>query len=123
MNGSAIRTNSEMPLAVAHLRIARDLHHAEAALDEALVRQAQLLTTMVGARRDTGVSPFLGQEALMRLVKSQQATLDAGGELARVHGRLSMIAVETCGGNDKCPPAALLEGADIADAAVVARVA
>ncbi|MBX9886109.1 MAG: hypothetical protein K2X68_14185 [Novosphingobium sp.] len=105
-----------MPLDVAQLRIARALHQAEAALDEALLRQAQLLQTMIGARRDTGVAPFLGQEALMRLVKSQQAMLDAGGELARVHGRLSTIALETCGGNDACPPrAGLSEDADTAD--------
>jgi hypothetical protein len=125
MTAFATQNTSEMPLSVAQLRIARDLHQAEAALDEALVRQAQLLQTMVGARRGTGVAPFLGQEALMRLVKSQQAMLDAGGELARVHGRLSTIAVETCGGNDACPPAALLEGAGLADAdvTVVAQAA
>ena len=119
------QTTPEMPLSVAQLRIARDLHQAEAALDEALVRQAQLLQTMVGARRGTGVAPFLGQEALMRLVKSQQAMLDAGGELARVHGRLSTIAVETCGGNDACPPAALLEDAELAatESAAAARAA
>ena len=123
MTAIATQTTPEMPLAVAQLRIARDLHQAEAALDEALVRQAQLLQTMVGARRSTGVAPFLGQEALMRLVKSQQAMLDAGGELARVHGRLSTIAVETCGGNDACPPAALLEGVELAEAADVSRAA
>ncbi len=117
MTAFATQTAPEMPLAVAQLRIARDLHQAEAALDEALVRQAQLLQTMVGARRETGVAPFLGQDALMRLLKSQQDLLDAGGELARVHGRLSTISVETCGGNDACPPAALLEGAGIIDAA------
>ncbi len=111
---------SEMPLSVAQLRIARDLHQAEAALDEALLRQATLLATMVGARRETGVSPFLGQDALMRLVKSQQAMVDAGGELARVHGRLSTISVETCGGSDKCPPAAVLAGEDSVDAAAAA---
>jgi len=111
MTNFVSQTTPEMPLEVAQLRIARDLHQAEAALDEALVRQAQLLQTMIGARRETGVSPFLGQDALMRLLKSQQATLDAGGELARVHGRLSTIAAETCGGNDACPPAALLEDA------------
>ncbi|WP_253185746.1 hypothetical protein [Novosphingobium sp. NDB2Meth1] len=116
MTAFATQTAPEMPLAVAQLRIARDLHQAEAALDEALVRQAQLLQTMVGARRETGVAPFLGQDALMRLLKSQQDLLDAGGELARVHGRLSTISVETCGGNDACPPAALLEGAGIIDA-------
>lgn len=121
----ATQMTPEMPLAVAQLRIARDLHEAEAALDEALVRQAQLLQTMVGARRETGVSPFLGQDALMRLLRSQQDLLDAGGELARVHGRLSTISVETCGGNDKCPPAALLDGAGIVDAepAAVSRAA
>ncbi|GEN99751.1 hypothetical protein NSE01_15840 [Novosphingobium sediminis] len=80
---------------------------------------------MVGARRETGVAPFLGQDALMRLLKSQQAMLDAGGELARVHGRLSTISLETCGGNDACPPAALLEGTglDAAELAAVPEVA
>lgn len=119
MTTFANQTAPEMPLAVAQLRIARDLHQAEAALDEALVRQAQLLQTMVGARRNTGVAPFLGQDALMRLLKSQQAMLDAGGELARVHGRLSTIAVETCGGNDSCPPRAELEGADDSETGTV----
>lgn len=123
MTAFAKETTPDMPISVAQLRIARDLHQAEAALDEALVRQAQLLQTMIGARRETGVSPFVGQEALMRLVKSQQAMLDAGGELARVHGRLSAIATETCGGNDACPPAALLEEADLAEAAAAARAA
>lgn len=111
---------SAMPYSVAQLRIARDLHQAEAAMDEVLVRQAKLFATMVGARRETGVSPFLGQDALMRLVKSQQAVLDAGGELARVHGRLTAISVETCGGNDRCPPAALLAGDEASDAAMAA---
>jgi len=104
---------------VAQLRIARDLHEAEAALDEALIRQARLLSTMVSARRETGVGPFVGQDALMRLVKSQQSMLDAGGELARVHGRLSDISVEHNGGNDTCPTSAELEAQDL----VVARAA
>ena len=61
----------------------------------------------------------------MRLVKSQQAMVDAGGELARVHGRLSSIAVEHCGGNDKCPPAALLadDAEEDADVAAVVQAA
>ena len=93
---------------VAQLRVTRDLHRAEAALDEALLSQAQLLITMVGARRDADFSPFAGQDALMRLLKSQQSMVDAGGELARVHGRLSAIAAETNGGADKCPTRAEL---------------
>ena len=93
---------------VAQLRVTRDLHKAEAALDEALLSQAQLLMTMVGARRDADFSPFIGQDALTRLLKSQQSMVDAGGELARVHGRLSAIAAETNGGADRCPTRAEL---------------
>lgn len=100
------KIDTGMSTEVAQLRITRDLHEAEAALDAALITQAKLLQTMIGARRETGVAPFLGQDALMRLIKSQQGLVDAGGELARVHGRLSSIAVETNGGNDACPPAA-----------------
>ncbi|MEO0032805.1 MAG: hypothetical protein RIS94_2563 [Pseudomonadota bacterium] len=98
--------NKAMTTDIAQLRITRDLQDAEKALDEALIRQARLLTTLVSARRETGVAPFVGQDALMRLVKSQQSTLDAGGELARVHGRLNQIAVEHNGGNDACPSTA-----------------
>ena len=114
-----------MRLSVAKLRIARDLHQAEAALDAALMRQARLLQTMVGARQETGVTPFLGQDALARLLKSQQAMLDASCELARVHGQLGAIAAETCGGNDACPVAAVLASEDTAAAgeAVAARAA
>lgn len=112
-----------MTTEVAQLRITRDLHQAEAALDEALLRQATLLATMVGARRETGVAPFMGQEALLRLVRSQQAMLDAGGELARVHGGLSKIAVETNGGNDPCPKTATTEAEPAVAAAVATRVA
>lgn len=94
-----------MTVSVAQMRIARDLHSAEAALDDALLRQARLLETMITARRETGSEPFIGQEALLRLAKSQQAILDAGNEMARVHGRLRHIQSEV-GGGDDCPPMA-----------------
>jgi hypothetical protein len=88
------------------LRITRDLHEAEAALDEALIRQANLLATMVRARRETAVGPFTGQEALLRLAASQKAMLDASGELARVHGKLVDVGREMGSGiADGCPPA------------------
>lgn len=108
-----------MTPAVAQMRVTRDLRDAEAALDEALIRQANLLSSMVTARREAGLPAFLGQDALMRLLKSQQAMVDAGGELARVHGRLSAIAVETMGGNDECPKTAtLVDPAAAADSAM-----
>ncbi len=95
-------TNAMTP-SVANQRISRDLRNAEYALDEALLCQAQLLSTMVHARRETGVAPYTGQDALMRLVRSQAAMLNAGGELARVHGRLTDIATETGVANDPKP--------------------
>jgi hypothetical protein len=102
-NMNATTTPAAMTTNVAQQRITRDLRKAEHALDEALLRQSQLLSTMVHARRETGVAPYMGQDALMWLVRSQAATLNAGGELARVHGRLNDIAVETGVGNDPKP--------------------
>jgi hypothetical protein len=92
-----------MTVPVAQMRIARDINEAERALDEALIRQSSLFTTMVSARRETGGDPFLGHEALLRLAKSQQALLEAGGNLARVHGSLLEVQKEVCGADD-CPP-------------------
>ena len=91
---------------VAQLRIAREIQDAELALNEALLKQTSLFTSLVTARRETGVAAFVGQDALMRLNKSQQQLLSAGGDLARVHGRLLEIGRETNGGVDDCPPPA-----------------
>jgi len=127
MKTNAMKTNARktntMTASVAQQRISRDLMDAEAALDEALLRQSQLLSTMVHARRETGVAPFVGQDALMRLVRSQQAMLNAGGELARVHGRLSDIAVEMVVGNDPCPTPAFGLADTAAEAAELADLA
>lgn len=95
------------------MRITRDLHEAEAALDEALIRQANLLATMVRARRETSVGPFTGQDALLRLAASQKAILQASGELARVHGKLIDVGHEVNAGiADNCPPAGSLDDED-----------
>lgn len=103
----AASANAERGAVTVHgLRITRDLHEAEAALDEALIRQANLLATMVRARRETPVGPFTGQEAILRLAASQKAVLDASGELARVHGKLLDVGREMGSGLvDDCPPA------------------
>ena len=90
---------------VARLRIARKIQATEAALDHALTLQSELFATMIEARRETGSGPALGQETLLRMAKVQQSLLDAGGDLARVHGRLLEISVEK-GICDDCPPSA-----------------
>ena len=92
-----------MTVPVAQMRIARDISEAEKALDEALIRHSSLFTTMVAARRETGSGPFTGHEALLRLARAQQALLEAGGNLARVHGSLLEVQKEVCG-VDECPP-------------------
>ena len=92
-----------MTFPVANMRVSRDMREAEAALDEALLRHSALFHSMVTARRETGLDPFAGHEALLRLAKSQQSLLDAGGDLARVHGQLLDIQREN-GGMDECPP-------------------
>jgi len=112
--------DSAMTPHVAQARITRDLHNAERALDEALLRQSQLLSTMVHARRETGVAPYTGQDALMRLVRSQAAMLNAGGELARVHGRLTDIAEDMTLGNDPKPTPAFGLSDSAAEAAELA---
>jgi hypothetical protein len=91
-----------MTVPVAQLRIARDIRQAEDALNEALIRQSSLFTTMVSARQETGSGAFIGQEALLRLARSQQALLEAGGNLARVHGSLLDVQREM-GVGDECP--------------------
>lgn len=117
---AAARSNDQA-VAVHGMRITRDLHHAEAALDEALIRQANLLATMVRARRETAVGPFTGHDALLRLAASQRAVLDASGELARVHGKLLDVGREMGSFIDDCPPAGSLDNAvgpvPLADAA------
>lgn len=90
-------------ISTATIRISREIKCAEKALNEALIKQSQLLTTLVTARDQIATDPLMGQDALMRLVKSQQSLLDAGNDLARVHGRLLDINKEVGGTAEDCP--------------------
>lgn len=118
-NDAADMAADRNAVAVHGLRITRDLQEAEAALDEALIRQANLLATMVRARRETAVGPFTGQDALLRLAASQKSVLDASGELARVHGKLLDVGREMGSGLvDDCPPKGALGDAGHAVALV-----
>jgi hypothetical protein len=103
---------------VAQMRITRDLHDAEGALDEALIRQARLFATMVSARRESGAAPFMGQDALLRLAKSQQSMLTAGGRRPRPRPSQRDCGGDD-GGNDGCPPV----NASLDEPAVVTGVA
>jgi hypothetical protein len=89
--------------ATASVRIAREIKVAEKALNAALVTQSQLLTTLVTARDQIAPDLLTGQDALIRLVRSQQYLLDAGNNLARVHGKLLSINKEFGGTAEDCP--------------------
>ncbi len=91
---------------VAQVRIAREVREAEEALNEALIRQSQLFTSIIVVRRDIGLGAFEGHDALLRLTKSQQSLLTAGSELARTHCRLAEIGTEIFGtvADTFCPP-------------------
>lgn len=92
-----------MKTEVAQMRIARDVKDAERALNDALIAQANLFSTMLISRRETGAEPFIGHAELLRLAKSQQALLASSGDLARVHGGLQEIQQEVAGFRE-CPP-------------------
>ena len=105
-----------MTTEVARLRIARKIQATETALDKALTLQSELFATLIEARRETGSGPALGQDTLLRMAKVQQSLLDAGGDLARVHGRLLEISVEKGGvASGECPPSASAENANLPD--------
>ena len=108
-----------MTYPVAKMRIVRKMREAEHAIDEAMLRNASLFASLITSRRETGSEPFVGHEALLRLAKSQQTLLSAGGDLARVHAGLAEIGKEM-GVLDKCPPnepMGFSEGMDQSDAA------
>lgn len=92
-----------MTYPVAKMRIVREMREAEHAIDEAMLRNASLFASLITSRRETGSEPFVGHETLMRLAKSQQTLLSAGGDLARVHAGLLDIGREM-GVLDDCPP-------------------
>lgn len=99
----------KMTMPVARVRISREINVAEDALNHALLKQSQLFTTLVTARQDVEMGSFTGHDALLRLSKSQQAMLAAGGDLARVHARLLDINRETGDTGETCPPSAQLD--------------
>ena len=101
---------------VAQMRLTKKMKDAEAALDAALLSQSELFGTMIVSRRDTNSDPLTGHQALLRLVKAQQALLAAGGDLARVHGGLLELARET-GILEKCPGDGPMNAGEIVQAA------
>lgn len=61
-------------------KIATELHQAEDAIDETMIRIANLAATLPTARRDTNMSAIVGQEALSKVAHA----LAAAGEVRQL---------------------------------------
>lgn len=107
-----------MPMStnVAQMRISRELREAELAVDEALLKQSALLSSMIIARQETGVGPSTGHAALLRLSKAQHTLLSASGELARVHSSLLRVQQDVLG-YEGCPKNIPMRTAHLVNAA------
>lgn len=76
-------------------RLSRQVPDAEAAVDDAMLRIAEVITTSIGARRDTGIREISGQAAITRLHKALGSMITVQSELLRAHGLMLSVAKET----------------------------
>lgn len=76
-------------------RLSRQVPDAEAAVDDAMLKIAEVITTSIGARRDTGIRETSGQAAIARLHKALGAMIAVQSDLLRAHGLMLSIARET----------------------------
>ena len=93
-----------MKIKMASDRIAQDMSNTEATVDQALLSIADLMSSLVHARIETGVPAATGQVAIRRLAKAQMALVDASSDVLRVHGELKKVGQEHAGYDDlDCP--------------------
>lgn len=98
-------------------RLQRDVPHAEGRVDDSLIAISSLMTSVVTARRETGLPPKTGQGAILRLAEAQLSLVKVSGEILRVHGELAEIGKETAGYDlRECPASALAEVTPLAKA-------
>jgi len=71
-------------------KIATELHQAEDAIDEAMIRIAQLAATLPAARRDTNMSAIVGQEAMAKIANALAATGEVRQLLTDAHLALTV---------------------------------
>ncbi|MBL0916144.1 MAG: hypothetical protein IBJ13_11730 [Sphingopyxis sp.] len=100
-------------------RLQRDVPTAEDSIADALIAVSSLMTSMVTARRETGVPSRTGHAAIARLAKAQVSLVAVSGDVLRVHGELVQIGREVAGLDlhEECPPS---EGAGKPHLAIVA---
>ncbi len=78
-------------------RLQREVPIAETRIDDALIAVSSLMTSVVTARRVTGVAAKTGQGTIIRLAKAQLSLVEVSGDILRAHGELAEIGKETAG--------------------------
>jgi hypothetical protein len=78
------------------LAIGKAVPETESAIDHAILAIANLTSTLVSARLETGVAPSTGQSALVRLAKAQCNLVSVSSDMLRVHGELRKVQREVC---------------------------
>ena len=78
------------------LALSKAVPATEAAIDQALLAMANLTSTLISARLETGVAPSTGQSALVRLAKAQCDLVSVSSDMLRVHGELRKVQREVC---------------------------
>ncbi len=75
-------------------KIAADLHQAEDAIDEAMIRIAQLAATLPTARRQTNMSAIVGQAAMSKVAHALAAAGEVRQLLTDAHLALTVTQKE-----------------------------
>lgn len=75
-------------------RIATELHRAEDAVDEVMIRIAQLAATLPTARRETNMSAIVGQEAMSKVAHALAAAGEVRQLLTDAHLALTVTQKE-----------------------------
>lgn len=93
-----------MTINIAQARLRREVPAAEKALDEALLRLTEVMRTILVARQEADVPVHAGQNALIRLVRSQQDLVSASNNMFRTHDALADLGRELCGPDENYSP-------------------
>ncbi len=98
-----------MSIEQATLQLQHDVPDAEAKIDDAILAMSSLMTSMVKARRVSGVSAKTGHVSITRIAKAQVSLVAISGEVLRVHGELAGIGREVAGldVHEECPTTAV----------------
>ena len=88
-------------------RVAKKLFVTEAAVDGALAEASELMSEMLRARKDVGVSMIFADEAAVKMVEAIKALSEARTAMVGVHNELNeaklRLGIRTKMGGEKPP--------------------